>query len=382
MLSQELPQLSQLDFTPNGSSVWRMLLDAEAFALHNSSKTPAKYNDPVIGVRVVGFFLKDFWDHSHLGFGSTPYTRLVLEISSCNTTGSHPEGSLQQVQNRNEEIIALGLRLRNYLMCVSRSNAGPTPSSTNSARSSFEVHKSEMIKAMAKVDKTKKDVKELALERDGYACMITGHFDRESAIRFPEIKERARAFGRGLVITQCAHLFSESAQSSHDPEYAATAFAMLTLFGLAEQVRGLLGQVNSLRNVFTMAMSMHTIFDQYGFWLEEVPGMTNTYDVCSHNDAFFDSVEKPPRRVTFQVDPAVVAECEKEGIPPPDLPDRTLIAIRSACARVAHLSGAVEQMDEVQRDMEATTVLANDGSTADLLSSLLLQRSRFVDVHG
>ncbi|KAH7925117.1 hypothetical protein BV22DRAFT_1011840, partial [Leucogyrophana mollusca] len=62
-----------------------------------------------------------------------------------------------------------------------------------------------------------------------------------------------------------------------------------------------------------------------------------------------------------------MAECEEAGIPPPDLPDRTLIAIRSACARVTHLSGAAEKMDQVQQDMEATMVLENDGSTADLL---------------
>ncbi|KAH7921611.1 hypothetical protein BV22DRAFT_1038422 [Leucogyrophana mollusca] len=371
MPSQELPPLSQLKFDPDGLSVWRMLLAAEAFALNSS---PTRYNDTVIGVRVVGFFLRDFWDHSHLGFGSTPYRRLVLAISSCNAMGNHPPGSLQQVQDRNEAIIALGLRLRNYLMRLFRSNTWPTPpSSTRSPYPSFEVHKSEMIKAMAKTDKTKKEVKEQALERDGYACMITGLFDRVSVRRYPEVREKAES-GRGIATTQCAHLFSESAQSSNDPEYAATSFAMLSLFGLDEQVRRLLGgQVNSLHNVFTMTMQMHLSFDQYELWLEEVPGTTNTYDVCSYDDVFFKYHEKPPRRVTFRVDPAVVAECEREGIPPPDLPDRTLIAIRSVCARVAHLSGAVEQMDQVQQDVEATMVMANDGSTADLLGSLLLQ---------
>ncbi|KAH7907625.1 hypothetical protein BJ138DRAFT_1137463 [Hygrophoropsis aurantiaca] len=343
MSSQALPPLSQLSFNPDGMSIWRVLLAAEAFALNNLSKTPAKYNDPVIGIRVLGFFLKDFWDHSHLGFGSTPYECLVHEISSRNTVGDPPVGGSQEARTRNEAIIALGLSLRNNLMRV------------DSFHPSFEVHKSEMIKAMAKPDKTKKDVKEQALVRDGYACMITGLFD-DAFAEFPEVEEKAKK--SGLTITQCAHLFSESAQSSNQDH--AAAFAILSLFGLDNQVRRLHGgQVNSLHNVLTMSMQMHVLFNQFRFWLEEVPGMTNTYDVCSYDDGIFKFYEKPRR--------------QKEGIPPPDLPDRTLIAIRSAWARVARLSGAIEQMDQIQQDREDTMVLENDWSTADLLGSLLLQ---------
>ncbi|KAH7919144.1 hypothetical protein BV22DRAFT_1051260 [Leucogyrophana mollusca] len=210
----------------------------------------------VVGVRVVGFFLKDFWDHSHLGFGSTPYKRLVRDINSCNAVDS-PGGELA--------------------------------ASSGSQR--------------------------------GNHCTRPSSQELPRAPLFPEVKEKG---------------------------YAATSFAISSLLGLDEQVRGLLGgQTN------------------FPGWL------ANTYDICSPNDEILEFYEKPPRRVTFQVDPNVVAECEKEGISPPDLPDRTLIAIRSACTRVAHLSGSAEQMDQVQQDMEATMVLANDGSTADLLGSLL-----------
>ncbi|KAH7903257.1 hypothetical protein BJ138DRAFT_1195513, partial [Hygrophoropsis aurantiaca] len=83
-----LPPLSKLRFNAHGISVWKMLLDAEASALDNSSNAPAKYNDPLIGVRVLGFLLKDVWDHPHPGFGSVPYQRLVHEI---NRAGSAQE---------------------------------------------------------------------------------------------------------------------------------------------------------------------------------------------------------------------------------------------------------------------------------------------------
>ncbi|KAF8810417.1 hypothetical protein BYT27DRAFT_7209416 [Phlegmacium glaucopus] len=49
------------------------------------------------------------------------------------------------------------------------------------------------------------------------------------------------------------------------------------------------------------------------------------------------------------------------------LPDQDLIAIHA----VANLSGAAEQVNQILRDMEDTTVLADDGSMAEILSQAL-----------
>ena len=65
------------------------------------------------------------------------------------------------------------------------------------------------------------------------------------------------------------------------------------------------------------------------------------------------------------------------------LPDPVLIAVRAACARVANLSGAAEQADRILRDMEDITVLADDGSMAELLSSRLsMSTTRYVQEYG
>ena len=48
-----------------------------------------------------------------------------------------------------------------------------------------------------------------------------------------------------------------------------------------------------------------------------------------------------------------------------------LLGLHAACARVAHMSGAAEALDEVERDVENTKVLALDGSSAHLLDYLL-----------
>ena len=51
-----------------------------------------------------------------------------------------------------------------------------------------------------------------------------------------------------------------------------------------------------------------------------------------------------------------------------------LIGLRAACARVAHMSGAAEKDEEIHRDEEVTEVMAKNGSTAELLISLLNAR--------
>lgn len=49
------------------------------------------------------------------------------------------------------------------------------------------------------------------------------------------------------------------------------------------------------------------------------------------------------------------------------LPDPRLLALHAACVRVAHMSGAAQTLDELDRDFESTSVLAPDGASAHLL---------------
>ena len=62
------------------------------------------------------------------------------------------------------------------------------------------------------------------------------------------------------------------------------------------------------------------------------------------------------------------------------LPNPRYLALHAACARVAHLSGAAEYIEGILRDMEDTKVLANDGSSCDVLYHALM-RSVDIQVH-
>ena len=120
--------------------------------------------------------------------------------------------------------------------------------------------------------------------------MITGAYDLGACIKFPEIRA-ANLAGIGVCVgTECAHLFSESAQdgdkvilivfglapfliSNQPSEYAGTAFTMLKMFGLEHEVEKLLGgRVNNFSNVLTLSHEMHNAFDRFAIWFEEVPG--------------------------------------------------------------------------------------------------------------
>jgi len=53
------------------------------------------------------------------------------------------------------------------------------------------------------------------------------------------------------------------------------------------------------------------------------------------------------------------------------LPTPKLLALHAACTRIVHMSGVVEAIGELERDVEVTRVLAFDGSSARLLDHLM-----------
>jgi hypothetical protein len=86
-------------------------LNAENTVLNDPSRSKAKYNDPLIGIRLLGFSLKDLRDHAHDGYlGSTPYSRMLTKITSCL---SKPDDKAIY-----DALVELGLTYRNYLFRV------------------------------------------------------------------------------------------------------------------------------------------------------------------------------------------------------------------------------------------------------------------------
>ncbi|KAJ7269741.1 hypothetical protein C8J57DRAFT_1323001 [Mycena rebaudengoi] len=407
----KLPSVEKCGLNHEGKSVWPLILSAEKAAIRNAPTSGPKYNDNLIGARVVGFLLLDMYQHPRHSFGLNPYWRLVKEINSCATPIN--EDPQKDTEAQHTAIYNLGLLYRNHLICfwldqfAVRSNTGPVlEESAPPSRPSLERVRQEFITKMAQQkedikqakedvekDKSKEDKKmdpstpaaarKESLVRDGFRCVVTGAYDFDSCDRIPELQAARQADNAYRAITQCVHIFSETARGEGKTNYSASAMAILKMFGLDSKVESLVGRnVHNHFNVLTMRIDLHQLFDRLIFWLEEEFGEENTYTICSVNNSVRELPSPPPERVTFKVDPKLEAECLAATTQPPSLPSPSLLAVRAACCRVAHLSGAAEQIDQILCDLEEVSELAEDGlgGSAGLLVSRLLQSPMAVSV--
>ena len=151
-------------------------------------------------------------------------------------------------------------------------------------------------------------------------------------------------------------------------DYAATVFAILEIFGLGNKVKALYGsEVNSLHNVITMAINLHSVFHSFNLWLEPVLGWVCCiiYSIILHSSYMVYSGKHLwlLRETTWPV--------------PSAHPITHHVQRRTLCRRCRQGCWASWS------DLEDITVLADDGSMAELLSSRLSTSTPwFVDVRG
>ncbi|KAK7001981.1 hypothetical protein R3P38DRAFT_3608894 [Favolaschia claudopus] len=346
--SWPLPPSNAIGLDLKGRKAWEVLLSAEREALA-ALKAKVKYQDKLVAVRLVAWFLKDFWEHQR----STAYKRLLLKIFSC-------EGVV-------EKVFQLGLVLRNHLIRVFYAPT-PTPSE-DASRPSYDQHTQNILMSIPNVNalenegRTRTEARADTVLRDGHKCVITGLYDKTSIVNFPKIAAKAKTERASMEGTQVAYLFSGTVT------YAASILAILQMFGLDSVADKLLGKrVNNLCNVMTMITSLHDDFEQFIFWLEAVPGEEHTYNLVTRYpdiELFFGQLSQPPRQVKFSVDPEVRNNAGMK------LPDSELIAVRAACARVAAMSGVADHIRLLMQDRDNVETLTDSDTSIHLLDSLL-----------
>jgi hypothetical protein len=77
--------------------------------------------------------------------------------------------------------------------------------------------------------------------------------------------------------------------------------------------------------------------------------------------------------VKFSIDPQALRDCADKDIPSHPLkpPDQQLMAMRAACARVAAMSGAADQLRLIMEDRDDAQTLADSDTTIYLVDSIL-----------
>ncbi|KAJ7657876.1 hypothetical protein DFH06DRAFT_990579 [Mycena polygramma] len=365
----ELPDAA-VDFDEHGRSMWDILLEAEeVMALEVRS---SKLKSLLVGVRVVGHFLVQFWAArgNHLTGGANPYRTFINEFVACEALVSTTAPHAEKVKCYTK-LSDLGIHYQKHLMRVFRSHGGSLPStSEHPSRPDMNALMQDTVSSI------KRPVRFLylvlrypqtafqALARDSFRCVVSGSIDKASYIVFPNnFPGPVRT-----CLTQCCHIFSESAQDgTAKEEYAAGAMAILKMFNF--DITMLLGNPNTFRNVVTIDAEIHTEWDNLEWWFEET-NQPNTYNIVAAHPVFWTLSASPRQQVTLAIDPTFATECAKNHIMP-HLPSRELLAIRAMVSRVAHMSGAAEQFDVVMQEREMCTVMAHDGGSSEFLSALM-----------
>ena len=114
-----LPSLADVKVDHEGKSIWPYILEAEQAALKVAPAKPGpKYNDPLIGIRVLGFLLQDLWLHDKHSFGLIPYKNLIKHVTSGLSIPGYAVGSKEESQAQSKKLQDMGLYYRNHLIRV------------------------------------------------------------------------------------------------------------------------------------------------------------------------------------------------------------------------------------------------------------------------
>ncbi|KAH8082004.1 hypothetical protein BXZ70DRAFT_995927 [Cristinia sonorae] len=366
-----LPKESEVSFDADGLQTWKLLLAAEQAALTAEQSIGSRYHMNLVAIRVLGFFMLDFWSRQFL-LGNKPYCRINSDIQSCLCVDASVGCSGEVVRAQHSKLYELGQQYRNFLMRLFHFNHDPVESPAPESPPSFEAEKRTIVERLENTEKTNTEIKKLALFRDGYRCLLSGVYDRDTIDKNLDFANQYFAWKvHRNSWTQCAYILPDTSQNgnkvsqfSRDSEFAP---AMITSL---ERLDLLGGKVNHPANVLTMEQSLHDGFNSARLWLEPVADLLDTYDLVYSTTIKYGMVPLPDR-VTVEVNPEMLKLCQEKGVPPPELPSPVLLGFRAACCRVLHMSGAADQIDLVLQDMEEVGVLAEDGSSAEFLLSAI-----------
>ncbi|KAI0633516.1 hypothetical protein C8Q77DRAFT_1115420 [Trametes polyzona] len=207
-----------------------------------------------------------------------------------------------------------------------------------------------------------KGVIELALERDGHRCVISGKLDPESIANGPDVFPTPDC---GLEVTRVAHIIPFSlrdcsgATSGHLP----SIWSALECFGGVDLGPLMHGGINSLDNVITLSATVHRYFTELQVALEPLPDAPHTYAVRTWG--------KVAPRLGL---PKTVKLSSASATP---LPNPAYLALHCAVCRVLWASARAEELKDVLDDLEEVALLAADGSSANLINIAIYRSLAF-----
>ncbi|KAJ7044743.1 hypothetical protein C8F04DRAFT_942092 [Mycena alexandri] len=328
----------------------------------------------ILASRVVGFLFPALQNMCHT-LGDTPVTRLATEVDSA----------------QGDALYDLGRKYIDHLICSFRTTTAPLkPPSSHPSRPSIDQLDDMLNDAIQDSATEHRSARTRALARDRYHCMVTNSIDANSFYKHKAIKQLQAETGAAVRTVQTCHIFNESILQNTQPDdefpqqagrqNASAALGILKMFGLEDIVDRLMtiGQddvasasgVHDLLNILSLITDIHAAFDHLKIAFEPTDE-PHTYDIVfAHPEAAigFFGLKK---RITLTNFATRRRFKQAGGLLELPLPEPRLLALHAVCVRVAHMSGAAQALDDLDRDVEDTLVLARDGASANLLDMKL-----------
>ncbi|KAG7085726.1 hypothetical protein E1B28_003269 [Marasmius oreades] len=290
----------------------------------------------------------------------TALTEIVEEIHSC--------------RGEKDTLLELGKFYVDYYIQSFKNRRKKTPDSSEYAsRSSFDNDEDALLAVLKQAPQDNRMAKKQALIRDSYRCVVTGKYHAEIPASFNIDEENRNRVGS--VFTECARIvpeathfeISDEVSQVNKRDYSASLLAVLHRFGY--NVDDLYdSKIHSLYNVMTLEHNVHVAFDRLDLWFEATD-IENCYNIMT-----LFGLKPLPEKITF-TRPAILSPGSHTESP---FPSPELLNLHASCAKVAHLSGVAEYLDELDDNLDELQVLAADGGSSDVLSHALLRSLSFM----
>ncbi|KAG8713232.1 hypothetical protein FRC08_013529 [Ceratobasidium sp. 394] len=276
---------------------------------------------------------------------------------------SHVASTINSSHTDRDILDVADFNLKFFVNCFITTSTKPSRTPSNHpSRGSVDTRRHEIMAGLVAAPKNQTQAKEQALVRDDCRCVVTGAVDEDVYEQSRELQETiTTAYEPGLKSTQCCHIIPSHIMKGIGDQRklanSSSVLALLEYFGgiNSAELNGV--DIHRLENILTLEVGLHYAFDHLRVWFEPVPGQDNTYTVQKRNSITWRDL---PTQFTLGTTSEHLA-----------LPSRRYLSLRAACAKVLYMSGAAEVIDRVLRDRERVQVLANDGSSAELLDYLL-----------
>ncbi|KAF7179812.1 hypothetical protein CNMCM7691_008863 [Aspergillus felis] len=192
-------------------------------------------------------------------------------------------------------------------------------------------------------------LQEDALRRDGNKCVISGHYDVLSEELYPD--EITADLETAYIVPFALSKFNNEYEKQQMIAVWTNIFRYFP--GVRSRLNFHYQNINSMVNVMTLSLPLHTQFRRFSLALEQETGSINQYRVKTFRGfATAHRVDLPAS--------GTIRMTAHDGFP---LASPILLQVHCAIASILHATGEGAKIARVLRDYDATGGLASDDST-------------------